>query len=266
MSKGSNNLKPATMIALLLCFVILPVFAAEEKAKSFQSGVVFTFDDRGIDGWVKQIPLFEKYGAKVTFFVDHFYTLKPEQIEGLKKLEVAGHTIGCHGVKHRKAVDTIAQVGVEEYLAIEIHPAVKAMAEAGFKVTSFAYPSSQRNEASDEALRGTFRHLRGGAGPKENQRIRDLDRIFIPVDQIAQRYCLIGTGIDYAGTEKRPDYIEQIKEAMDRAKAEGEIVVFYAHGISENGPGHHIQPKALEEILAYAQTIGLPTLTYDDLP
>lgn len=237
-----------------------------QKAVNIQSGVVFTFDDRFIHQWVQQIPLFKRYGAKVTFFVDHFHTLKPTQIEGLRKLKAAGHAIGCHGAKHRKAVDYVQKMGMENYLKAEIYPAVKLMTSAGLKPTAFAYPSSSRNTQIDKALLKTFRHLRGGTGLSPSQRMRDLKTIFVPVDQIAKTGSMIGTGIDYAGTDKRPDYLLQIKDAMDHAKKRGEIVIFYAHNISDNGPGHHLRPQALEEILAHAQHIELPTLTYDDLP
>ncbi len=257
-------------LSLLCLFLITPVAPAAEKPatikKSFKSGIVLTFDDRFVDQWVQQIPLFKKYDAHATFFVDHFYTLKPAQIAGLKKLQDAGHAIGSHSVNHIKAVDYVRTKGMKAYLQNEIDPSVKRLTEAGFKPTAFAYPSSSRSEEIDTALLKTFRHLRGGTGLSAGQRMRDLKAIFTPVDQIAGRGCLIGTGIDYAGTEKRPDYLTEIKDAMDHAKQRGEIVVFYAHNISDKGPGHHLQPRALEEILAHAQQIGLPTLTYDDLP
>lgn len=256
---------------LLLCFSLFSTITSAAENSAAQkalpsSGVVFSFDDRFIDQWVQQIPLFNKYDAKVTFFVDHFHTLKPAQIAGLKKLQDAGHAIGCHGVKHRKAVDYVREHGIERYLEVEITPAVTRMTEAGLKPTAFAYPSSSRNEEIDQALLKTFRHLRGGTGLAPQQRMRDLKPIFVPVDQMKATGSLIGTGIDYVGTEKRPQYLTEIKDAMDHAKQRGEIVIFYAHNISDKGPGHHLPPKALEEILAHAQQIKLPTLTYDDLP
>ncbi|WP_339734308.1 polysaccharide deacetylase family protein [uncultured Gimesia sp.] len=256
---------------LLLCFsLFLSIASAAEKSAAQKalpsSGVVFTFDDRNMDQWVKQIPLFRKHNAKVTFFVDHFHTLKPQQIARLKKLQDAGHTIGCHGVKHRKAVDYVREHGIERYMEDEINPAVQRMTIAGLKPTAFAYPSSSRTPEIDQRLLKTFRHLRGGTGLPPTQRMRDLKPIFVPVDQIKATGCLIGTGIDYAGTQKRPHYLTEIKDAMDHAKQQSEIVIFYAHNISDKGPGHHLPPKALEEILAHAQQIDLPTLTYDDLP
>ncbi len=258
-------------LLIIIAVLALPtlfngVSHADASPIPIQSGVLLTFDDHAIEQWAQQIPLFKKYKAKATFFVDRFHTLSPEKIQQLHALNKAGHAIGCHGVAHRKAVDTIQKVGTEEYLKIEITPAVQAMTEAGLTPTSFAYPSSQRNVESDTLLTNTFNHLRGGTGLPKDTQIVTLDKIFYTPDQLANTPCLIGTGIDYAGSEKRPDYIEQIKTALDRAKAQGEIVVFYAHGISENGPGHHITPKALEAILAHAQAIRLPTLSYDDLP
>ncbi|QDV18661.1 Polysaccharide deacetylase [Gimesia panareensis] len=261
----------------LLCLFLITasIFAAEKGSTSEKrsarnslpaAGVLLTFDDRNMNQWVKQIPLFRKYNAQVTFFVDHFHTLTPQQLEALQQLKAAGHTIGCHGLKHRKAVDYVRAQGMERYLKDEIEPAVKQMTDAGFPPTCFAYPSSSRNEEIDQALLKTFRHLRGGTGLSAGQRMRDLKSIYVPIDQIASTGCLIGTGIDYAGTEKRPDYLTEIKDAMDHAKQRGEIVVFYAHNISDEGPEHHLQPLVLEAILAHAQQIGLATLTYDDLP
>ncbi|MCA9021429.1 MAG: polysaccharide deacetylase family protein, partial [Planctomycetaceae bacterium] len=153
------------LIPLLCLFLITSVSHAAEKpttaAQSFRSGVVLTFDDRYVDQWVQQIPLFKKYDAHATFFVDHFYKLKPAQIAGLKKLQDAGHAIGSHSVNHIKAVDYVRTKGMKAYLQNEIDPSVKRLTEAGFPPTAFAYPNSSRSEEIDTALLKTFRHLRG---------------------------------------------------------------------------------------------------------
>ncbi|MBN2291732.1 MAG: chitooligosaccharide deacetylase, partial [Pirellulales bacterium] len=108
--------------------------------------------------------------------------------------------------------------------------------------------------------------LRTGIGRTKGQRIAEIDTIFTPVDKIAARGCLVGTGIDYAGTAKKPDAVEQICEALDRAKSRREVLVLYSHNISDKGPGHYLPPGALRKILAHAKTIGLPAIGYDDLP
>ena len=80
--------------------------------------------------WVRVLPLFEKYEAHVTFFIDHWDTLSPEQIAGLNKLQDAGHAIGCHGMRHRCAASYSRKHSIEKYMADEITPAVKMMHDA----------------------------------------------------------------------------------------------------------------------------------------
>ena len=230
-----------------------------------ESGVLFTFDDRFISQWSAQLPLFAKYNAHATFFISGFHLLDASQIATLHTMDAAGHAIGCHSVNHYNAVDYVNQHGLAEYLSVEVDPAIAIMKSNGFNPTCFAYPSSARNDEIDQAMLERFGYLRSGTGLPTGDTISDLDIIYTPVTNIVQRRSLIGTGIDYAGTDTRPDYVIQIKAALDRAKANQEIVVFYAHNISEPTSGHHIQPDALEEILAYTQTIGIKTLTYDDL-
>jgi hypothetical protein len=96
--------------------------------------------------------------------------------------------------------------------------------------------------------------------------LKDLDEIFVPAAKVAKTGCLLGSGIDYldTGGEKRP--LGQVLEALDRARTRGEILVLYAHNISANGPGHHLRPDVLSKVLAHAKSIGLPAITYDDLP
>ncbi len=237
---------------------------AEARA-SKEAGVLFTFDDRFISQWSAQLPLFARYNAHATFFISGFHLLNAGQITTLQGMRAAGHAIGCHSVNHYNAVNYVNQHGIEAYLRDEVDPSIAIMKTHGFNPTCFAYPSSARTDEIDQAMLTRFSYLRSGTGLSAGQTISDVDIIFTPVTNIVQRRSLIGTGIDYAGTPKRADYVTQIKSALDRAKANGEIVVFYAHNISEPTKGHHIQPDVLEEILAYTHSIDLQILTYDDL-
>ena len=237
------------------------------RGARFEAGVVLTFDDTFVQQWEAAAPIFKKHQAHATFFVTTFDRLRPEQIAGLERLRAAGHAVACHGLRHRKAADYAAAHGVDAYLRDEVGPAVRLMREAGLAPTAFAYPCSQHNAKTDAALLTVFRHLRTGAGVSKGKTLRELDCIFTPVERVATRGCLVGTGIDYTGTPRRPpDFLQQIKAALDRAKERREVVVFYAHNISNTGPGHHLAPSALEQILAHVQRIGLKSYTYDDLP
>ncbi len=67
-------------------------------------------------------------------------------------------------------------------------------------------------------------------------------------------------------TPARSDYVAQVCEAMDRARKNREVVVFYAHAIGEKAPGHFINPAPLREMLAHAKAIGLPAIGLLELP
>jgi peptidoglycan/xylan/chitin deacetylase (PgdA/CDA1 family) len=229
-------------------------------------GVVLTFDDHSVADWVKILPIFKKYGAHVTFFIDHWDTLSSKQIAGLKELQAAGHAIGCHGMRHRRAVTYSREHSMEKYMADEITPAVRLMNDAGFNPTCFAYPCSSNNKETDRALLGIFRHLRTGCG-KGDTPLAGLDKIFVPVDEIKASDCLIGTSVQPHSVDD--SIIDEVAEAFKRAKENNEILVFYAHDIREKdtpGPHNYITPDALETILESAKASDLRFYTFDDLP
>ena len=245
----------------------VPSLCAEDGGRDLSDGaVLLTFDDAFVTQWLAAADIFKQYDARATFFVSNPDQLSKQQIAGLTRLREAGHAIGCHSLRHHKAVDFAKKYGIKRYIQAEISPAMRALRAAGFSPTAFAYPNSQNNSQTDAALLKVFRHLRTGVGLEKGQRIRDLDAIFTPVDKITQKGCLPGKGIDYAGTARSPHAVAQICEAMRRAKSRREVLVLYAHNISAQGPGHHLPPEALRKILAHAKKIGLPAVSFDDLP
>jgi peptidoglycan/xylan/chitin deacetylase (PgdA/CDA1 family) len=244
---------------------------ATRKAKTAltEPGVALTFDDAYIDAWLSAMSIFERHGARATFFISMFDKLSAEQITGLRELREAGHAIGCHGLRHRKAVDYYRKHGIEKYIADEITPALTKMEKAGLEPTCFAYPCSQNDKTTDEALLKVFRHLRSGAyfaGRAKGTRFVHLDDIFTPIDKVAKRGCLYGKGIDTAGDPGREEMITQIHEALDRAKERRELIVLYSHSISTGKPRNHVDPAALEDVIRYAKRIGLRFYTFEDLP
>ncbi|MBN1341683.1 MAG: exo-alpha-sialidase [Phycisphaerae bacterium] len=232
-------------------------------------GVLLTFDDAYVDAWLAAMPVFAKYGARATFFVSGFDRLSPDQIEGLRRLKRAGHAIGCHGLRHRKAVEYYKQHSIAKYLDDEIRPAVRLMTEAGLAPVCFAYPNSNNDKVTDKALLGVFRHLRSGVyrpPSGTSARLAGWDSLFTPIDQAGERGCFGGRGLDRLGDPGTEDLLKQVEEALDRAKARGEIVVFYSHSISRGTPRNHIDPAGLEAVLRHAKEIGLRFYTFEDLP
>ena len=225
-----------------------------------------TFDDHNVSNWVSALPLFEKYGAHVTFFIDRWDQLSSEDIAGLRQLKSAGHAIGCHGLRHIKAVDYSNEYSVEKYMAEEVMPAVRLMRKAGFNPTCFAYPFSNRNIEVDDAQLKIFRHLRSGCG-SAGKTLVEIDSIFVPINEIAGRGCLIGTSVQPHAVDD--NIIKEVGDAFQRAKAKNEIVLFYAHDIrAVKAPGayHYITPDGLETVLRSAISEGLQFYTFDNLP
>ena len=248
----------------LLIFLSSIFFGCRHSGKELQPGILLSFDDRNILNWEKQIPLFEKYNAHVTFFIDHFDKLTEDQIKALHNLKGAGHAIGCHGLRHLKAAEYSRDHSVEQYIYREILPSIQVMNENGLSPFSFAYPSSNHSNETDEALMQYFRYLRSGCGTEGS--IENTDKAFMKIKDIPVKGRL--DGISFHPKLKTDDLVLQVKSAMNRIKNNGELLVLYAHDIrnpDEDGPRHYISVEALEEVLSYAQKHNIRFYSFDEL-
>lgn len=249
----------------ILIFLLIFFSCCKTPHKEMASGLLLTFDDRNMLHWEKQIPLFEKYNAHVTFFVDHFDELTIAQLEALQKLKNAGHAIGCHGLGHRKAVDYSTKYSLEKYLSDEIEPAIESMNKRGFFPTSFAYPNSNGNEKTDTELLKYFRHIRSGC-PVEG-RIAKTERYFVKAEDVYKKGRF--DGASFHPKSPTDDLVSQAKEAISRISRNKEFLVLYAHDIrkeNEDGPKNFITIDALEEILLFSKINHIKLYSFDELP
>ncbi|MBR3923391.1 MAG: polysaccharide deacetylase family protein, partial [Kiritimatiellae bacterium] len=92
----------------------------------FAGILCLTFDDAHWKNLEKTIPVFEKHGAKATFFPSG--DLNAEALACLKKLHEAGHSVGCHSLGHRDAPAFFKNVSGTMYVRKEITPQKKALA------------------------------------------------------------------------------------------------------------------------------------------
>lgn len=124
-------------------------------------GLALSFDDRDIDGWHALRPLFDLYGAKVTFFISAFHTLEPETLQKMRDLAADGHDMEYHSTNHYNAEDYSLANGIDTYIADDILPDLTGMRAAGFDPRIFAYPFGAHTDALDEVLlRDHFTALR----------------------------------------------------------------------------------------------------------
>ena len=251
-------------VLLLICLLLVSGGSVMAK-KTMKPGLCLTFDDRNMLHWEKQIPLFAKYNAHVTFFVDHFDELTADQLRALNELKKAGHAIGCHSMRHLRAPEYCAKNSVEKYLADEIEPAIKLMKEKGFFPTCFAYPFSDYNELTDNALLKYFRHLRTGFHVSKG--METTERVFVKMEDVEKTGRL--TGVSFQPKSNDDDLIIHAQRAIDRIAKNKELLVFYAHDIRNPGeetPQVNITTDILEKIMAYAVTKKVKLYSYDELP
>lgn len=124
------------------------------------AGLALSFDGHNLVSWHSLRPLFDRHGARATFFISSFWVLTEDELRMLRELDGDGHAIEYHSTNHLDAEEFVASNGMERYLAEDIFPDLERMRAAGFDPTSFAYPYGARTSAIDDAMLQHFRMLR----------------------------------------------------------------------------------------------------------
>jgi Polysaccharide deacetylase len=133
----------------------LPYFTYAELASRSvtpSAGVVLSFDDAAVDSWLAGADLYDRYGARMTFFVAYYDHLSPERRESLHELARRGHAIEAHSVNHLRAPLFVERRGLTAYLQEEALPSIDWLRADGFPVTTYAYPYGARTAELDTAL------------------------------------------------------------------------------------------------------------------
>lgn len=236
---------------------IASFFAVSSFAGS-NGKLCLTFDDIYFESWERAIPFFEKYDARVTFFV---YGMPDEKkVISMKNLQNAGHSIGLHAVNHAKAVEYSNTHGKGAYTKNEIMPQLEVCRKNNIRIRAFAYPFSQRTPATDAELFQNFDFLRSSWYNVKNgdMPLVSIDDCFVKKVEKKQLFY----GFPASGNFN----LDEIKAAMKRAADENSVLVFYAHDITDTiPPSHHVAYSQLEKILDYAKTLGMSVCGMNDL-
>jgi len=161
--KDPGTVEPAlieTVLAAAADRRIKFVTYAELAEHPVPASLALSFDDHDLAGWSALRPTFDRYGAKVTFFVSSYPTFTDEMKAELRALAADGHDIEYHSTTHQNAEEYSKEHGVDAYVADDIVPGLEAMRADGWAPTMFAYPFGARTDATDEALRPLFQHVR----------------------------------------------------------------------------------------------------------
>jgi peptidoglycan/xylan/chitin deacetylase (PgdA/CDA1 family) len=143
-----------------LAFVTYDDFA---RGTASFPGLALSFDDTSIDAWTATRPLFQQYGARVTFFVSRYFETTDNERAELHQLEADGHAIEPHSVLHLRAPMYVEQNGLAAYMADEFQPSLDLLVADGYAPTAYAYPFGARTDETDGALLAHMQVLRSVA-------------------------------------------------------------------------------------------------------
>ena len=116
------------------------------------AGLALSFDDTYATEWVGLEPMFEQYGAKVTFFVAHYTSMADDEHAEIHQLANWGHDIEAHSVRHLRAPDYVENYGIDAYLHDEVDPSIAVLQDEGYTISAYAYPFGARTAELDRNI------------------------------------------------------------------------------------------------------------------
>jgi peptidoglycan/xylan/chitin deacetylase (PgdA/CDA1 family) len=114
------------------------------------AGLLLAFDDNYQDAWERHLEVFDRYGAKVTFFIQG--DLCSFCFTALSR----GHDVGYHTQNHLNLTKVSREVFFAETLS-----GLDTFRNAGIPLSAFAYPYGLWEPWMHEELAQSFRILRG---------------------------------------------------------------------------------------------------------
>ena len=206
--------------------------------------VSLSFDDARASQIDVGLPLFEKYGVKVTFYVNPKNTQK--RLDGWKSAAAKGHEIGNHSASHpctgnfpwsrSNALENYTVAMMENELDSANRDTERLL---GVKPTTFAYPCGEKFIGRGVGTRSyvplVAKRFRVGRGFRDEAAN---DPVFCDLAQTL--------GVDSDGMS-----FDEMKAGVVAAAQTGGWLVFAGHEIGS--PGHQTNDAAvLEQFLRYA--------------
>jgi peptidoglycan/xylan/chitin deacetylase (PgdA/CDA1 family) len=123
-----------------------------DPAHGPRPGLAFAFDDDDVTGWLSVRDILQAHHARVTFFITRWFEISGSDKAGIATLAADGHDIEPHTVHRLDAQDYVGSNGLSAYIADEVVPSITDLTDAGYAVTSFAYPFGAHDDAIDQAV------------------------------------------------------------------------------------------------------------------
>lgn len=241
-AKEDNSSPPG----LRVHFTVTQISSGLSRRDSFlwsagQGGLLLSFDDAYMETWEQYFDLFEKYGARVTFFIQGNFS--PFCLEAVRR----GHDIGYHSLNHldlrkqsRKRFNEETLLGAESFW------------QSGVTLSAFAYPYGFSEPWMHEALFGTYSVLRG-----YGVAFRLYDS-----STISSAY-IISKAVDNTIIKGEENFDRLIRVMFRTAAFLDMVLPVTSHDISDDAPWG-ITPRRLEYLLKTAAGLRLRFYVYRD--
>ena len=206
------------------------------------AGLLLSFDDVYVETWERYFDLFDRYGARVTFFLQGEYN--PFAAKALNR----GHDIGYHSLNHLD----LRKLSRVEFYRETLGP-VESFKQAGVPLSAFAYPYGFSEPWMHEILLQYFGVLRGYG---VTFRLYNEDRI---------RSAFISSrAIDNTVIREEEDFDRLIISMLRTVKflEGGHILPLTTHDISY--AAWAISSRRLEFLLKTASELGLKFYRFSD--
>jgi peptidoglycan/xylan/chitin deacetylase (PgdA/CDA1 family) len=239
-----------TLAALAVLFCFSQTISAQDATTPFpwpagkRAAVSLTFDDGRASQVDVGVPLFERLGGKVTFYVNPGAVER--KLDGWKKAAAAGHEIGNHSLNHPCSGNFpfARSRALEEYtlekMRHEITEGARRIKELlGVNPKSFAYPCGQTFVGRGRDLKSYVPLV---------AELQQSGRLWLsegPTDPAFADMAQL-TGMETDGKE-----FEDLKTILENAKKTGMWVVFAGHDIGEGGR-QTTRVGTLENLVPYA--------------
>jgi hypothetical protein len=212
-----------------------------------------SFDDRNLKEWVAYLDTFDKYGAKVTFFLSGAFNA--EDLKMIRKIKERGHAIGIHGLHHKEynSKDMSLEAS-KKYFKEEFQPQIDMLRTIGITPVCAAMPNNVSNRTMDNFLVSNgFKRIRA----RGNSMSRNNWRNSTAYEHLK---VLRGVGLGELYNTNYEDVLKDLEYGSDS----NSIMVYFSHSISSRPRKIDVDSSGLEKILSQAQRLGMAFMTYED--
>jgi peptidoglycan-N-acetylglucosamine deacetylase len=237
---------------VLLCTLLFTACTKIAKEGYIRGGVALTFDDNYIDEWHRQIPLFDSFDVKATFFVSNYNKLSKEQKGKLHDLQAHGHEIAYHSLNHVNFLKYEKNNKVSELMKNEVDKGMEMMKADGFCPKTFAYPFGSHSDALDNVLLRKFKSVRALNGT------RDLAKSFTATTDNTKLYAI---GMDNSSGKTT----EQLVGFIQTASNNNTCLVLVGHHVEKPGIKMQVPYERLKKILTTARELNMQFYTAAEL-